>query len=346
MVKKATMKEIAANLGLSTATVSMVLNGKTTEISKKTVERVRDAARRMNYSKNQVARSLVTQRSDTLAIVIPDIRNMFYSVIIKSASRVAAEHGYSILLCDTDNNFDEEFEQLRILDNRLIDGILLASRNSTELLDNYANSRNLPIVILDEESPIVKDHVYTVATDNYLSGYQVAQHLLEAGHRRFFCLLGVADSTNSRRREEGVRQAFQDYGVLPQADWFAHADYKLASAYELVRHQRAVNYTALIGFNDLMTYGAMQALRERGIRVPEDVSVVGFDANTSQAMFSAISGLTLTSINQNETLIGETAAHILIRSLKGEQVTPDKQLLKAEWTMGNTVMQPQKGLVN
>ncbi|MCX2456029.1 LacI family DNA-binding transcriptional regulator [Lacticaseibacillus nasuensis] len=343
MAKRVTIKEIAGVLGVSTATVSMVLNGKTDEIGQKTIDRVLKAAKQMQYSRNQVARSLVTQKSDTLAIVIPDIRNMFYSAIIKSISRVANNNGYSILLCDTDNDFDKEFEQLRILDNRLIDGILLASRNSTELLTHYDNARHLPIVILDEESELIKDYVYTVASDNFLSGYRAAKQLLELGHREFFFLTGVAGSTNSIRREQGIKHALEEYGVTIKPDSFVHADYKMNNAYEIVHQQSTINYTALIAFNDLMAYGAMKALREKQISVPREVSVVGFDTNTSQAMFDDISGYRLTSINQNEKLIGEVATNTLLASLQNQAAEPAKQLLTAEWNSGNTIGKPRKG---
>ncbi len=337
-----TIKEIAESLGVSTATVSMVLNDKTEEIGIETVKRVRETAERMNYSKNQVARSLVTQKSDTLAVVIPDIRNMFYAAIIKSVSRVASAHGYSILLCDTDNDFDKEFEQLRILDNRLIDGILLASRNSSQLLTNYANNRKLPIVILDEETRFAEENVFTVASDNQLSGYQIAKSLLKQGHRKFFCLTGVKESTNSNRREAGIRKAFEEYGVTPKDDWFVHANYKMKDAYEVVMNQPRIDYSALIGFNDLMAYGAMKALREKKLYVPNDVSVVGFDTNTSQQLFADISGYHLTSINQNENSIGQVATQILIDSLNGEKVKNKNRLLDAEWDKGNTVASPRE----
>lgn len=341
-MKKVTIKEIANVCGVSVATVSLVLNGKTSEIGPETVKRVLETAKEMNYSKNQIARSLVTKKSETIAILVPDIRNMFYSTIIKAVSKSASSRGYSIMLCDTDNDADEELRQLRLLDNRLIDGILLASRNSQKLLENYENQRKLPIVIIDEETDTQEKNIYTVASDNEEAAYKMTNYLIQKGHRRFFCLTGVTGSTNSARRQQGVMRALTENNISFDKATFVHADYKMDRAYQLIMKSEKPEYTALICFNDLMAYGAIKALNEKGIRVPEDVSVVGFDTNTSQNLVSEISAYKLTSINQDENRIGEISTELLLGAIEGKANKQKIHLLPSDWLEGTTTSGPKQ----
>jgi LacI family transcriptional regulator len=331
-----TIKDIASASGFSVATVSYVLNGKYEEVSDETVKKVMKKAREMNYSRNQVAKSLVTKKSDTLAILVPDVSNMFYATIIKAASKSASKKGYSILLCDTDNDATEELQQLRLLDNRMIDGILLASRNSQNLLNQYENSRKLPIVILDEETTTKENKIFTVTSDNELAAYKMTKHLLSLGHRTFFCLTGVAGSTNSDRRESGVKKALSEYGIVLNEDRFVRANYKMNNAFEIIKRQDKTDYTALICFNDMMAYGAIKALVEKGLEVPADVSVVGFDTNTSRQLVSDISKFELTSINQNEELIGNVSTELLINAIQGKIAKKKLHLLPADWFLGSS----------
>lgn len=343
-MKKVTIKEIANACGVSIATVSLALNGKTEEIGAETVKKVLETAKAMNYSKNQIARSLVTKKSETLAILVPDVKNMFYATIIKSVSQIATQEGYSILLCDTDNDAEKEIQQLRLLDNRLIDGILLASRNSKKLLEQYENMRKLPIVILDEESSWSDNVVFTVTSDNELAAYKMTIHLLELGHRDIFCLTGVEGSTNSMRREAGVKKALLEYGITPREEQFVHGNYKMDIAYQIIQEKKQIEYTALICFNDMMAYGAIKALTEKGVDIPKDISVVGFDTNTSRQLISDISKFELTSVNQNEELIGKVSTDLLINAINGKVDKQKIHLLSAEWFQGTTTNVPKTAL--
>lgn len=335
-MKKVTIKEIAKVCGVSVATVSYVLNGKTSEIGDETVKKVLATAKELNYSKNQVARSLVTQKSKTLAIIVPDISNRFYSTIVKSVIDEASKNEYSILLSDADNDANEEIKQLSLLDNRLIDGILLASRNSAVLLDQYENNRNLPIVILDEESHIEDKNIFAVATDNEEAAYTMTKKLIEDGHRNFCCLTGFEGSTNSQKRKQGVLRAFEEYKIDLAQQSFYSANYNAEKAYQAVQNISEIDFTALICFNDLMAYGAIKALKEKKLKIPENVSVVGFDTNTSQNLVTDISDYRLTSINQDEELIGKVSTNILIETINGKTNFPKMNLLPWSWHEGTT----------
>ncbi|MBO0476149.1 LacI family DNA-binding transcriptional regulator [Vagococcus sp. DIV0080] len=336
-MKKVTIKEIAERCQVSPATVSLVLNNKTKEIGKNTVERVKKVAEEMGYERNQVARSLVTKKSETIAVVVPDVSNMFYASIIKAVSKVASEQMYSVIVCDTDNDVEEERRQLKLLENKMIDGILLASRNSEKLLAIYPNKRRLPIVILDEHNDNLHDNVYVVASNYVKSGYDMANYLIEKGHQNIFCFGGVIGSTNSIHREKGIRQALEDHDLPYSKKQIVLADYKMKKAYSIAKTLDVERYTAFICFNDLMAYGVMKAFLERGIKVPEDVSVVCFDNDTSFSLVSELSQYTVTSINQDERQIGRVAMTLLIEALEGKKIDKKLHLLSSNWFIGSTV---------
>ena len=291
----------------------------------------------MNYTRNQIARSLITKKSDTIAVIIPDISNLFYATLVKSIYKKASENGYSIMLCDTNNDILKEIEEINLLDNRLIDGILLASRNSEKVLQQYDNLRDLPIVIIDELKEIPNKNVFTVASDYELAGYNMTNYLIKNGHTKFFCLTGYEESINSKIREVGILRSSSEHGIDQSNIKFVEADYKFKKASDIIKNQKDMDYTAVIAFNDLMAYGAISAFESKGILVPQDISVVAFDTNASQSLFNDLSKYRLTSINQNEEYIGDLSVKIVLKVLEGGTISKKIHMLEADWLIGNTV---------
>lgn len=336
-MKKVTIKDIARECGVSIATVSLVLNGKTKEIGTDTVALVLDVAKKMKYSRNEVGRSLVTQKSKTFAVIVPDVSNAFYSLIIKAIIRAASKEGYNIIVCDSNNDMALELLELNRLEDRFIDGIFLASRNSKMILNEYNNSGRLPIVILDEQQVSPISNVYTVASDYKRATYEMASHLLKMGHKRILTLVGYKDSVNNMYRREGLEQAFSENGLSVASDSILTANYQYDMANNIISELVDIDYTAILCFNDLMAYGSIQALEERGLRVPEDVSVCGFDTNASHHLINSISKIKVTSINQDEELIGNYAFKLMLDIANGRSVKDKLHLLESTFEIGQTV---------
>lgn len=335
---KVTIKDIADFCGVSITTVSFVLNGKYSELSEETVEKVLGAIKELGYSRNEIARSLVTNKTHTIAVILPDITNRFYANIAKSISKISTERNYSILLCDTDRSLEIEKNQIQIFENRNIDGIIIASRNAQLLLDNFKNYRNVPIVIVDEEVHELAKNVLTVYTYNQVSSYKLTEYLINLGHKSFFVIEGLVDSTNNKYRKNGFYKALKDYDIDEKNSKFVRADYQMTKAYNLTLSAYEEKYSAIIAFNDLMAYGAIKALNERLIKVPENVSVVGFDAMSNIELVSKLSSIELTSINQAEKEIGKIAAESLIDQIEGKRDFSLNQEIALEATLfeGNT----------
>lgn len=335
-MKKVTIKDIAKHCGVSITTVSWVLNGKTTELSSETVDKVKEAIKELGYHRNEIARSLVTSESKTFAIIIPDITNLFYASIVKAANKIAMLNGYSILLFDTNNSLEDEMRQINILDNRQIDGLIIASRNAKQVLASFDNNRSVPIVVIDERIEVDNKNLQVVNTDNAEAARKLTNYVIRHGHKRLYVLGGLKDSINTIDRLEGFNRAIED-NALNWADLhLEYADYQMQKAYEIVMETYSTEYSAIIAFNDMMAYGAMKALNEMNIK---DISVAAFDANPTLNMFNQLTSYDLTSINQDEKMVGEIATKELIKRLKNKKNYGKNNVITIPSTLheGNTV---------
>lgn len=335
-MKKVTIKDIAKHCGVSITTVSWVLNGKTKELGSDTVIKVREAIDELGYNRNEIARSLVTSESRTIAIMVPDVTNLFYASIVKAANKIAMKNDYSILLCDTNNSIEDEMLQINILDNRQIDGLIIASRNAKKVLAQFDNNRSVPIVVIDEDITVKDKNIQIVNTDNSEAARELTNYVINHGHQRLFILGGLKDSTNTKVRLEGVEKGILENEIDKESLHIKYADYQMQKAYEIVKKYYSKEYSAIIAFNDMMAYGSIKALNEMNI---DNVSVAGFDANPTLTLFNQMTNYDLTSINQEENLIGENAAQTLINKLIKEYDSTDSQIITIPSTLheGNTV---------
>lgn len=333
---KVTIKDIANYCGVSITTVSWVLNGKHDELSLQTIAKVQKAAKDLGYARNEVARSLVTNRSNTIAFLVPDITNLFYANIIKAANKLASKADFKILLCNTDNSFEEEIRQIQSLDNRLIDGIVLASRNSLKLLENFDNRRDVPIIIIDEEVHVKNPNIHCVTTDNKEAATEITSLLLENHHENIFILAGLRDSTNTQQRLLGVTETIEANQNASIHYTVHYADYNMDLAYQLMEQFDKNKYTAILAFNDLMAYGAVKYLIENNLI--DKVSVASFDASATQELMSQITNYKLTSINQNEERIGVAAMKCIFDILNGtKNIKPSLLKIPSELNIGNSL---------
>lgn len=314
-MKKITIKDIADYCGVSITTVSFIMNGKTQNISQETILAVNKAIKVLGYTRNEIARSLVTSKTYTIALVVPDITNLFYAAIAKEVNQVAIDNDYNVLLCDTSNSLTLEKKQIKILDSKRIDGLIVASRDSEKLLKSFENSRKVPIVIIDEDIENDSDYTLSVFTDDIKAGYLATRYMIERGHSNFFVLEGLEDSTNSRKRHMGVEKAVSEFDIDTKNIKYFNCDYKYEDAYITTLENYDKDKTAIIAFNDLMAYGAINALKKRMFNVPYDVSIICIDAINNKLQYSEILPLRLTSLSQEAGAIGKIAGIALINKI-------------------------------
>ncbi|MGO9088191.1 MAG: LacI family DNA-binding transcriptional regulator [Candidatus Sulfotelmatobacter sp.] len=324
-----TIKDIARLAGVSVATVSGVLNNKPT-IKPKLVERVRKAMDALDYHPDHVARSLRVRRTLTVGIIIPDVTNPFFTDVIRGVEQEAQSSGYSVILCDSNEDSELERRNLNMLLSRRVDGVLLAPATAPSVHDLRIRER-FPIVLIDRVP--LGFNGPAVMTDNFGAAYEGTQHLIELGHRQIAIITGQLGLSNGLDRLEGFRKALQEEHLALPDEYVQKGNFQLESGYrcglELMRLPAPP--TAIFSCNNKMTLGLMRSLVEMRVNCPKAVSVLGFDDFEWSAYFNP----RLTTIAQPTYEMGKQAMQVLLRTLQARDaergVTTDTVVrLKAE----------------
>ena len=271
-----TMKRIAGELGVSITTVSKVLNNHA-DISAATRTRVLAKVEELGYQRNAVARSLSLRRTHTLGIVIPDLMHSFFVEIIAGIEPVASVRGYGLLLCSSSEDPRKERAELEMLRGRQVDGVVLASTHgsgNTEMLQQLARQGTAIVMIDRDDYPSVKCH--RVLTDDEQVGRLATAHLLDAG-RRAIAHIGGPAIVHAKRRERGWREALKARGIKPPDDWIVRGGFMESDGYRAMQRLLAVRprVDAVFAANDPAAIGAMKAIWESGLRIPDDIAIVG-----------------------------------------------------------------------
>lgn len=268
--RKATIIDVARTAGVSLSTVSRVMNGNTT-VDPQLAERVRTTALELGYSANPLARSLVLGRTQTVAVVVPDLANPTFQAILRGISRAAAASGYHVLIADSAEQVEEE-RVLAVETRRRTDGVILcAPRLEQNSLDALLRELS-PVVVINRGE---QDAAPVVAADYGRALSELVEHLYALGHRRVAFLAGVARSASNAARLAALAEARTSHPDLEILEVACGVDFDSGSA--VADTVLATGATGILAFNDLVAMGLLSALGDRGVRVPEDVSVVGFD---------------------------------------------------------------------
>ncbi len=317
-----TIREIAKLANVSIGTVSRVLNNKETGYTEETKAKVLDVVKKYDYIPNSAARALSTQSTKTLGCIIPDICNPFFPELARGIEDMAGSHGYHIFLCNTDLDAQKEESYVYTLLERQVDGLLFASSTATTPKNiTRIQKVNKPIILLDacmhdEAIP----HVYI---DNCFGVYTATKHLIEKGHTSIAFITGSMNLSTSKERLRGYKMALEEAGLPIQEQLITEGDYTVEGGFRAMELLHLQSYTGLIASNDLMAYGVYKYARTQGIRIPEELSVIGFD-NLS---FSQIIDPPLTTVSQPAYELGQYAAEMLIKCLQGMD-TPSYHLYK------------------
>lgn len=274
----ATIRQIAREAGVSVGTVSNVLN-ENGNVTSATRERVRKVIQRHNYRPNPVARSLSTRRTGTLGLIVSNISNPFSSELARGAIETAQQAGHGLLVLGAAPDGLDLAEQVNTLVQQWVDGILITSEPLPENKLSQLVCRDTPLVMMDYARPPHPNVIGLINFDWEAAGYAAAQHLLALGHRRIGYIGGIADHPSSRLRARGYRCALEEAGCFTSVNLQRAGNFLAAGGYRTAHEllQLAAPPTALITANDLMALGALQAIAERGLHVPEDISLVGMD---------------------------------------------------------------------
>jgi LacI family transcriptional regulator len=330
-----TMRDVARLAGVSVATVSAVVNGKQV-VRPVVVARVQEAMRALNFHPDHVARSLRVKKTTTIGAVVPDFSSGFFVDVLRGIEDVALNVGYSVLLCNSDDDAEQEQRHLRALLSRRVDGILLASTDLYSIADTQLRS-GAPIVLFDRIPPAYRGPA--VVVDNVDAAYRATQHLIDLGHRQLAFIAGRLDLSTATDRAEGFRKALEDAHLLVNGAYFKRGDYHPQSGYQngldLLRLQNPP--TAIVCSNGPMTLGLLRAVHELQVGCPEQISIIGFDEPAPDAYGFNLSTLLhpeLTVVAQPGYEVGKQATQMLLNILsESEHAARDQNpvvTLKAE----------------
>ena len=336
-----TMRDVARLARVSVTTVSTIVNGRGA-VSPELTERVEDAIATLDYHPNEVARSLKVNRTFTIGMVVPDVSNFFFNDVFLGVETKARKNGFSVVLCDSHDDPVQEQDLLIMLVRRRVDGILLASAQ-LELAESRLAGWRPPIVCFDRKPVGFKGGVAVI--DNVLASYQAARHLIELGHERIAIIAGPQTTLTGSGRLEGFRKALQEAHLPLPEEYIRPGAFFMEpgcrAALEIL--QLPTRPTAVLACNNRMTFGLMRALKDLGLKCPQDVSVCGFDDFDWYELFSP----RLTTVAQPSYQMGELAIEMLLQAIKApdqhfESGEENRVVLKAELRVRESTAPPAR----
>ena len=317
-----TIKDIAQLAGVSKTTVSKVLNKKDQKISNATRKKILAIVKEKNYTPNKMAQSLVTKKTKTIGVIIPDIRNPFFTDIVRGVEDKAIKEDYNIILCNTDENPQKEIKAFNALLQKMVDGIIFAPSSKMDLNSKQYGLSTKPIVLVDKKLQI-ENLKGIVSLDNEEGTFLQVNHLVENNHKKILYLSGPLKNEITRDRIKGYKKALEQANIKYDENLVIQGEYSLEWGYEIIKSLKRLNFTAICAANDLIAIGAMKALKERNVNIPKDISVVGFD----DIQTSNIIEPQLTTINQNSYNMGYESANILIKNLQENKLNDIQKIV-------------------
>ena len=330
-----TIKDIAKNTGLGLATISSYLNGG--NVRDENRKKIEAAIIELNFEVNEVARGLKTNKTKTIGVVIPELNNNFCTEIITVMEDILRNHGYATIVCDCRTNKELEKSAVEFLYRKRVDGIINMPVNSDGSHLSCFHRANKPIVMIDRKvNGIDCDYVLV---DNLTAAKNAIQKLIDHGHTRIGMIGGPEDIFTAQERMLGYRLALMEAGIVPEERLIEHGDYTINGGVRclenLVKNNK--DMTAVFVANYEMTMGAVIAVNELGVKIPEELSVIGFD----NAEFARACKPKLTIVTQPMEEIGKRVAELILKRIKENESDNDLEYqilkLQTEILEGNSV---------
>jgi LacI family transcriptional regulator len=316
------LKDIARDLNVSVMTVSKVVRG-CADVGAETRGRVLARIKELNYQPNWVARSLAARRTFMIGLIVPDLMHSFFAEIAKGVAATIRPLGYDVVICNSEEDGAVEASEIERLLGRQVDGLLLASAQSPASMQVFARieARGVPFVLIDRH--FSDSRASYVGADDAAIGRMATNHLLERGCRRIAHIAGPQLTTGAGR-QQGYQEALAAAGIKVPAGYVVHATDD-ESAYHATLKLLALKQRpdAIFGYNDPTAAGAMKAILEAGIAIPEEIKVIG----AGNVHYSDLLRVPLSTIDQSSTAIGQKAADMLIKAIGSKRKRPPKTVL-------------------
>jgi LacI family transcriptional regulator len=324
-VKKPTILDIAKELNITFSTVARALNDHPA-ISIATKKAVRETADRLNYRPNKLASSLRSGKSNIVGVLVPNLHVSFFSSVVSGIETVMNANGYNILLYQSNESKDHELKGIETFLRSRVDGIISSvTTETTEEVYSEIMDRKIPLMFFDRALNL---GVSSVIIDDYKGGFIATEHLIRQGYRDILHITSEQDISIFTERLRGYIDALEHYNLPVREELIIKGKFSLELGREVVQSTKmqGIKYDAIFALEDYTALGAMQALKEAGIKVPKDVGVIGF----ADEAFGSLVTPSLSTINQQTKKMGEEAARVFINQLnqKEHQTSPVKQVLE------------------
>jgi len=321
-----TIKDVAKEANVSFSTVSRVIRD-AKNVHPETRKRVLRAIKKLNYHVDAGARGMVKRQTKTIGVCISDIANPYYPPLVRGVENTINKFGYNLLLCDTDENPEKEEIYLKLLLEKRVDGLIIApTGQGISYLKEFVK-RNIPIVFIDRKIEGIPADV--VCADNVQGAFSAVEHLIKLGHKRVAMIAGLKAVTTTQERIKGYLDALSSHNIKTDNSLIVEGSSKIEEGIKATEILFKLEYppTAIFSSNNLMTLGALIALKRLGKNVPKDVAIVGFD----DLEWAEVLDPPLTAVSQPTYTIGATAAQLLIQRLSKEgPVKKQTIILKTE----------------
>jgi len=319
------MKAIADRAHVSLTTVSRVLSGKAKKyrISEKTEQIVRKLAEDLNYEPNHIARSLRLKYTNTIGMIIPDISNPFFSSIARYVENESHKAGYSVIICDSQEDTKLEKDYLKILGMRKVDGAIICPVGKEAKHIYEFAQKNIPIVTVDRYFPDL--NISYVVSDNYHGTKQAINHFFENGHRKIAFIQGLPDSSVNNERLRGFRDAHKLANVPINDSFIVGDDFGERNGYvgtKILLNGKELP-TAVFACSNLISLGSMRAIAEEHLKIPEDISIISFDDQP----YSEFLPTPMTTVRQKNEELGKLSIDLLLNDIKNNVISRDKSIV-------------------
>lgn len=331
-MKKLRIKDIAEMANVSTATVSRVINHSPCGVGDATRERIETIIRETGYKPNLLAKSMITNKSYTIGLMSSNIMSPYFESVFQGINDCLRENGYNLLLCNSEEK-DDYLAQVDSLVSRGIDGMILVGFDQDMPGEIRKRLGDVPVILFGYTGD---ENIPQINTNNEQLAFELTTLLVEAGHRRIGVITGPVRFESVQKRLQGFYRAMRENGIEPDADLIHNGDFSIESSFEPSRQLIKAGATAIFCFNDLMAYGTYKICRSMGLRIPEDLSVVGFD----ELPYSDLMAPPLTTACQPKYETGMQGSRLLLQMVEGEEPETKILILDGEVIRRNSIAVP------
>jgi len=330
-MKYITLKMVAEKAEVSVNTASRAINNKL-DINEETKKRVLRIAKELGYIRNAAAVALRTKRTGTIGVVIADNRNPFYAEVLNGMEEAAREKNYHIILANTQRDYRKEEDAINLLLAKRVDGLLITPVQDRDDDIKKLIEANIPFVVVGRDFENIE--VDAVYNDEVKGGFLAAEYLIKKGHKRIVLINGFLYKSPAKGRLEGYKKALKKYRIPLDESLMSVGDINIEDGYERTKQmlEKNLDFTAIFAYNDMVAFGSMQAIKEKGLRIPEDIELVGYD----DIPFSSLISPALTTIKLKKQDLGVESVKLLFSRINGIRKKTKKIMLDVELKIRET----------